>query len=196
MRIRKKALILLAMISLLNCLVLIQDTYSKYKSEASGSANISIARWNILVNEADIKNNRDFSQMITPVFEETEDIAGGVIAPTSEGYFDLVINYEGVDVSFDYSLNVQVSGSSGVTDLKIIGYRIDEEDVVSLNSSSYAVTQKVKREEAKKTVSYRFFVTWDDSSEATMNNVADTEATTVGKKAVFDVSASFIQSTT
>lgn len=195
MRIRQKAILLLALFSLLHCLNLIQSTYAKYRSEANASANISIARWNILVNNQDIKNNKDFSTMITPIFEGTDHIAPNVIAPTSTGYFDIVINSANVDVSFTYNISVGVSADSAVKDLKITGYSVDNGSIVSLNTSSYSIDDSVSKNDTKRLVTYRFYVVWDDSSSASMSNQEDTNATKNSQKAIFDVHTSFIQST-
>ena len=55
MNIKNKIKFFIALISLVYCISLIQDTYAKYISSASGNATMSIARWNILVNDTDIK---------------------------------------------------------------------------------------------------------------------------------------------
>ena len=56
MLLNKKLSLLIAFICLFLSIVTLQDTYAKYTSSVSSSANISIARWKILVNNFDIKN--------------------------------------------------------------------------------------------------------------------------------------------
>ena len=92
-------------------------TYAKYSSSTVGNADIPIARWNIKVNNQSIKDSNDISATITPVFEGTNHIAKDIIAPTATGYFDLVFDFTGADVSFKYDISVSASDLSVVSDL-------------------------------------------------------------------------------
>ena len=92
MKINHRIKIFIALLSLLYLITLVQDTYAKYTSSANANTNITISHWNILVNNQDIKNNSNFTNTIKPVFEDNENIATGVIAPTSKGYFDIIID--------------------------------------------------------------------------------------------------------
>ena len=78
MKINHRIKIFIALLSLLYLITLVQDTYAKYTSSANANTNITISRWNILVNDQDIKNNSNFTNTIKPTFEENENIASGV----------------------------------------------------------------------------------------------------------------------
>ena len=96
----KKVYLLLALTCLLLLVSLIQSTYAKYVSKAEVGSNFAIATWNFKVNEQDINNNNDLSNVIVPVFENNPNIKDNVLAPTAEGYFDINIDHSSVDVSF------------------------------------------------------------------------------------------------
>ena len=85
---RKKILLFSALFFLVVCFYFMQETYAKYITTSEGKINAKIARWNIKVNETDIKNNASLAQDIIPTFEKSENIAENVIAPTIKGYFD------------------------------------------------------------------------------------------------------------
>ena len=85
MSIRKRFGKLIACIALLFLILVVTDTYSKYLTEASGTTNVDIARWRILVNGQDIRNNSNVSQVITPIFYQDSHIANDIIAPRSTG---------------------------------------------------------------------------------------------------------------
>ena len=99
---KRKMIFFIALISLFYCVSIMQDTYGKYLSTAEANAELTIARWSILVNTQDIVNNSDFSETVVPTFLGTTNIQSNVIAPTSTGSFELVINGENTDV---YLLN-------------------------------------------------------------------------------------------
>ena len=189
MNIKNKIKFFIALISLVYCISLIQDTYAKYVSSASGNATMSIARWNILVNDTDIKNNSNFTNTITPVFEGNENIANNVIAPTSTGYFDIVLDGANADVSFNYTINLEVDETSDVSDLVIEKYTIGSDPTEYTYDGT--ISNNIILTDVNKTISYRFYVTWNDSETASMDNVGDTLA--AGGKAKIAVSINFIQ---
>lgn len=189
MNIKNKIKFFIALISLVYCISLIQDTYAKYVSSASGNATMSIARWNILVNDTDIKNNSNFTNTITPVFEGNENIANNVIAPTSTGYFDIVLDGANADVSFNYTINLDVDETSDVSDLVIEKYTIGSDSTEYTYDGT--ISNNIILTDVNKTISYRFYVTWNDSETASMDNVGDTLA--AGGEAKIAVSINFIQ---
>ena len=83
MKTKRKIAFFVALMSLFYCLTFMQDTYAKYLSSATATTNLTIARWNILVNNQDVANNSNFSETISPVFQGSTYIAPDVIAPTA-----------------------------------------------------------------------------------------------------------------
>ena len=184
---------LLACIALLFVVLVVTDTYSKYLTEASGTTDIAIARWRILVNGQDIRNNADLSQVISPTIYQNNHIASNVIAPRSTGYFDLVIDCRDADVSFEYEIDISPNEDSSVTDLVATGYLIDGGSTVSMDRGD-TISNQVLLSSHTQTISIRVYIEWDDTSnDATMDNEDDTEATKSGDDALLDVNLSFIQ---
>lgn len=191
MRINKKIRIFLFLISLLYFVSLIQNTYAKYSTSTEASTDISIARWNILVNDQDIKNNSNFSNTIKPVFKGNEYIKDDIIAPTSSGYFDIVVNGENTDVSFKTTITIKTSDINTITDLQITGYSVDDStEIKTLTNNTLEDTFNYN--DTTKTKKYRFYVEWIDGENETMDNSLDTSSTTDGT-AAFDININFIQ---
>ena len=190
MKMKRKIIFFLALMSLFYCITLMQETYAKYISSANANADLAIARWNILINNQDIVQNSNFSQVVTPVFPGTTNIKSDVIAPTAEGYFDLTINGNNTDVSFSYSINVALDSTNTVTDLGISRYQIGE-DTYNYNGGNIAGT--IAHNDASKTRTIRFFVKWnDDPTTQNMDNAADSAASRNGI-AAFAVNVNVIQ---
>ena len=114
MKVKKKIMFFVALMCLFYCVSLMQSTYAKYVTTADTNADFTIARWNILVNDQDIKENSNFTNLIVPTFEGTANIKEDVIAPTSEGYFDIVIDGSDTDVSYTYTLTIDYAASNDV----------------------------------------------------------------------------------
>lgn len=186
----KKLYLLLALASLLLLVSVIQNTYAKYISKATANSNFTIASWNFKVNNQDINANSNFSNVIVPVFENNPNIKDNVIAPTSEGYFDINIDHSNVDVSFTEKINLNLSDANTVSDLKITGYAINDGSIIEFNGNE--ISTDCLLSDNVKINKYRIYVTWIDGDGQTMQNKDDTEATKNGNASI-SVSLSFIQ---
>ena len=189
----RKFRLLLACISLLLLVDMIQDSYAKYVSSAEANGNLTIARWAFMVNNQDVLNNSDFSATIVPVFDTNQHIASGVIAPTSTGYFDVTIDSSNVGVSYDEQITLTTGTGNTVTDLIFTGYKLNNNNVVSLtNTTNPTFTTSHLLSETNKVNTYRFFIEWKDGNNETMNNSADTQASASGNATV-KINLRFIQ---
>lgn len=172
--------------------ILLGNSYAKYITSISSNSDISIARWQVLVNNQDITSSSTLTNIITPVFPGNNNIASGVIAPTAEGYFDVVIDATNTDVSLGYEITTTASTSSIVTDLVLSGYSIDNgprQNVVEDANGDFKITGNILYNSQDKDISLRVYLKWNDDPEtgATMNNSADT-ATTQAQESVAKVS--------
>jgi len=190
----KKITIPLCIICFLLCLFFIEDTYAKYITSTNESASMNIARWRILVNNKDIRENSTTNAVITPIFNGNDNINSGIIAPNSEGYFDLIIDATEADVSFKYKIEISVNQNSPVKDLITTKYIIDNGNEIPLERDNATIENTVLHKDNTKPINIRVYIKWDDSNEATMDNDADTEVTKqVDNPAKMDVKLSFIQ---
>jgi len=165
---------ILSCISLVICILTISTTYAKYVSTNEGDANMAVARWRILVNDQDVHNTASISNVIRPVFTGTPHIAPGVIAPTSEGYFDLVIDSTNTDLSFTYTIDVNAGPQSSVRDIKAVAYTVN--GGVRRNMSSSIISDNILRGLDANVNVFRIYIVWDDSDNRTMNNREQTAA--------------------
>ena len=189
MKLNRKITFLLALLALFYCVSLIQSTYAKYLSTADADTNITIARWNILVNNQDISQNSNFSEVLEPTFTGNENIKDGVIAPTATGYFDITLDGSTTDVSFSYDISFSEADDNTVTDLKITKYEIDG------HSYTYngPISGNILLNDKNRALTVRVYVEWvDQTDDETMTNVDDTTAANSGV-AKFKVNVNVIQ---
>ena len=182
---------IIAFISLLLLLSFIQDTYGKYKSNASANTDITIAGWNILINNHDINNNSNFSNAIIPIFPGSTHIASDIIAPNSEGYFDIQINATSVDVSFTETITLSHGIDNTITDLVIVGYSLNGGAIINFNSDTKTITKDVLLAD-NRIHTYRIYVNWQDGTGETMTNADDTNAVKNGIASI-SVDVNFVQ---
>jgi hypothetical protein len=186
----KKVKILLAFTSLLLLVNSIQDSYAKYVSSASANGNFTIAEWTFKVNDQDILNESDFSSTIVPVIDANPNIKEGVIAPTSKGYFDVIVDHSRVGVSYKQDITLSY-GEDSITDMVFTGYTLNGGEVTDIGETNTVSVVHNLSDESTIDV-YRFYVEWIDGTGETMNNQEDTEASANGTTSV-KIDLHFIQ---
>lgn len=189
----KKMCFFLAVMSLMLSLFMIQETYAKYLTTAEGVTSTNIARWKLNINNQDITSNQSITNVLTPNFIKSEHVKDGVIAPKSEGFFDIIIDSSNVDVSFNYSITTSVNENSSVTDLKVTGYSINGSNIVSIETGQLEnISNNILYNSGVTTSTIRIYFTWDDDN-GTMDNAADTMATLNNGTANLTVNLNFKQ---
>lgn len=190
-------------LGILICLVLIAgmawfigDTYAKYRDQINGNTSASMARWNIKVNSEEIKGKTELTNSINAYFPATTYTAAGVIAPGSQGYFDIVIDSSEVDVAFTYTIACSVSSETVIDDIRLLGYKLSPTGVDDMNGittiSGGSITGNVGVSTSSTTI--RVFVEWFDGTGETMDNQTDTETVLDNSTSIImDVSMSFSQ---
>lgn len=189
----KKRLILLVVLSIILCLFFVQESLAKYITAADETANISIARWKILVNDEDIRDENTVNTVINPIFLGNDNIAENIIAPTSEGYFDLIIDAREADVSFKYKISMSVNQNSSVKDLVATKYVVNGGEPITMDINNQTIENTILYGNNNSTINIRVYIVWNDGDGSLMDNSADTLATTSGNSAMMNVSLNFTQ---
>ncbi len=191
MNIVKKLRFVIVLISFSICLCFMSTTYSKYVAGTTSDIEVLFAKWQILVNDVDITSNTSSTVSFIPTIEANEYVASNKLAPTSKGYFDINIDPTNVDVSFKYTINLNVLNEN-IPDLMITKYAIlpenfiegDPLDLITLNGSTITNTfnyDKGIENFSFKAFTIRVFFEWYEGTEESMNNEQDTN---IGETAV------------
>ncbi len=181
----RKFKIILLILSLSLTLSYMSNTYSRYVADATGNLEVLFAKWQILVNGQDIEDQTTSSIKLTPVIDANDNVAQGKIAPSSKGHFDIVINPENVDVSFEYAIKLAVLNEN-MPDIMVTKYSILDNDYVEGTTldiediqnneiiGSFDYTQGQKYE----TFTVRVYFEWYEGTNELMNDEADTAVVT------------------
>lgn len=189
----KKIKLFIAIVALFICISQIKQTYAKYIESKNGDAEFTVASWRILLNDSDITEGAEMSSLINPVYENNNNVASGVIAPGSEGYFDLEINATNTEVSFNYNISITSSENSDVEDLVISGYKVDDGAITYVNGEVNNITDTINYAVQDKVINLRIYFKWLEGEGEQMNNEADTAASVGGGTGKLNVSATFTQ---
>lgn len=191
----RKIKLFIAVAALFICLFQIRQTYSKYTESKNGNVDFTVASWKILLNDEDISSGGEMSSIINPVYDANNNIASGVIAPTSSGYFDLEIDAAQTEVSFSYTISISSSEQTDVEDLVITGYKIGNGDVTPVQNNINNLTNTIAHNAPNKTVQLRIYFKWieGESESEQMDNSTDTAVAISGGTGKINVSATFTQ---
>ncbi len=190
---KRKIKLLLAFIALIICITQISQTYAKYIETKEGDTSFTIAQWKVLVNNQDISETTTMSSLISPIYIDNENIKEGVIAPGSEGYFDIEIDANNVEVSFLYNITIGSTEESSVQDLKITGYSQNESAIIPLVEETNNISDTIYYNQSEKNIKLRIYFSWIEGEGETMNNQSDTNAALSGKNGKLKINLSFIQ---
>lgn len=176
----KRLRLLIVFASLSVTMGFMSNTYSRYVADTNGDIKIEFAKWQIVVNSNDITDNAVSTINITPTMDANDNIEENTVAPSSSGYFDIVIDPTNVDVSFDYSISIDLLNEN-MPDLIISEYAFlsenfkDGDEVIknALENSTITDTFDVSTND-KEPFTIRVFFEWFEGENENMNDEADT----------------------
>lgn len=186
MKKRRILTICLVLLLAISSIYLLQSTYAKYRKKVEQGVELSLARWNIKLNNQSIAGKTAVSSDVTPYFETNENIAENVLAPGVTGYFDIEIDASDVDVSFNYLLNIVQNEQ--YPDIIAYGYSLDPTSNIILDIPEDGITGDIVHNTPL--TKLRIYIKWDDSSNNVMDNAADTALAI--NNSTFTLTASFI----
>ena len=181
---KKRICFVLLLMSCSLCLCFMSSTYSRYVAGTTGNIDILFAKWQILVNNEDITDANVSSITITPTIEEDENVKADTIAPTSKGYFDIDVNPANVDVSFRYTIDLDIDNEN-IPDLMITKYAILPSDYEEGDTIEYTTLQEPTITDdllydnetanfAFDSFTIRIYFEWYEGEDELMNDEADT----------------------
>ena len=180
---RKKRIVffleILCIISLLITMLSIQRTYARYFEMVDTTYDTHIKRWLIKVNSHNIHEEQTLTEVMQPVLVEDENRNSNVLVPGGTGYFDMVLDYNYVDVAFQYEFSIEQLNTNQLADFELYGYEIidgDTSTVTETNELKGVIDPETDVNSAgEKIREVRFLFRWNDGDGSTMNNQADTQ---------------------
>ena len=181
----KRIKVILILLTLSVTLSFMSDTYSRYVVDTNSNIEISFAKWQILVNEKDITAGTTSDLELTPVIEASNNVKENTIAPSSKGYIDILVNPSNVEMSFNYTVNIELLNEN-MPDILISKYAILDE---SYTEGTTPKKLDIENNEIKGSLTYdnqtkdftfkpftiRVYFEWFEGENEQMDNEADTQ---------------------
>lgn len=182
---KKRICFMLLLMSCSLCLCFMSSTYSRYVAGTTGNIDILFAKWQILINTQDITDQNTSNISITPTIEPNENVKENTVAPTSKGYFDIDIDPTNVDVSFRYTINLEIDNED-IPDLMITKYTILPNDYQEGDTIEYTtlqentITNEIIYDNQTENFNFdpftiRIYFEWYEGEDELMDDEADTQ---------------------
>ncbi|MGM9877197.1 MAG: hypothetical protein ACI33S_00975 [Bacilli bacterium] len=182
---KNKLKVLLVLIVSTFTISLISNTYSRYIVDAASNLEMQFSKWQILINENDITDNNSSEIVLAPVLEENENIKANTFAPTSKGYFDILVDPTNVELSFDYTITLELLNQD-MPDLLISNYSLIDS---SYNENDTLTLNNIENNQIKGTLIYdnqeenysfepftiRIYFEWYEGENELMDDISDTQ---------------------
>ena len=148
----KRVLLLISLLMLFFTIYLAMDTYALFESNKNYDVSSDIAKFVIKVNGSEAKTEEFVVDSIA--YYENEYVIDNKIAPLADGYFDIVVDAEDVEVSLRYDIEFDFSS------LSIPGLVISS--ITELGGNTLVLTDKD---------TYSGVITLADMDSSTVNTV-------------------------
>ena len=181
----KYKIIIVSIFVVLMLTLAIVQTYALFETNASGTKNMGIGEWNILLNNANVVTTRTIT-LNDFTYVNGEHTDANHFAPGSSAYFELTIDASNCDVSVAYDLTID---DSAIEDYPNIYFSItDVSSNTTLTTNNYSGI--IPLSAANRTRTLRFTLIWTNSS-----TYDESDTSLIGENLAFSVDAVFEQYT-
>ena len=190
---KKFSFFVISVIFLVLTIISIQITYARYVTSLTAKSTVELGSWLIRVNNQNIMENSDISAVVTPIFDSSEYISDGVLAPTSTGNVEINLDYKEVTVPFQYDISVSSDDANDLEDFKLIGYSIDDGETTNLETDSTVITATIAPTEATRTRKLKLLFSWYDGEGEHFDDTEDTAFAASGENIKLNFVLKFTQ---
>ena len=165
---------ILTLLFLMLTIFLIRSTYARYITSLTAKSSVELGSWLIEVNNQNIIQDSDISEIVTPIFNEnSEYIAQGKISPTSTGYVEIKLDYSEVTVPFKYEISFEHDDATVLEDFKLTSYSIDNGALTNVDANGI-IQDTIAPDETLRTRTLILNLSWLDGTGEVLNNTQDT----------------------
>lgn len=169
----KKVYVCFALILLVLTIFIILKTYGLFESKTSLNVQSDVGKWVILVNDTDITAGANTKFSVNEIiWNPSDNVKSGKIAPGVSGYFDIVIDPTDTDVSVRYDIDFDFSEFENTNIVVTSIEEINNKTIVKTGTNKYTGVIPLSEIKNGVTNTIRVNVKWDNNED---NNEFDSE---------------------
>ena len=144
--------------------LMIPTTFSRYTTTAEGETSVNIANWQISINGVDLTQNATLNDKIDLVYGNQHN---GMILPGETGYFDIILDPTGTEVSVEYEIVIDLSNMP--QNMILTGYTLNVGEMMNVpNNNTFTGEIRLSNQsqlDNSNKQTYRIYWQWTGSSE-------------------------------
>ncbi len=176
-------IIIIGFFALLLTTIAVIDTYALFETNGNATKNLTIGKWNILLNNIDVYENRTIT-LNDFVYTNGIHTQSNYFAPGSSAYFDLIIDASATDVSVAYDFTID---DSQIVDYPNIYFIItDMSNNQQINANTFSGIIPLSSQTRTKTI--RITLNWTNDPD-----YDESDTSLIGENLAFTIDAHFEQ---
>lgn len=166
-----KKLLILTFFTILTFSLLV-TTYGIFESGILSGTSIKIAAWEVTINDSIITNENKTFNINDIIWEGSENVLDGKVAPGMKGYFDIIIDPKNTDVAIRYDILYNLDDLNEINSFfKITKVEeIDNNNLILTDKNTYTGIIDLSYISSKKTHTIRTYVEWIDDENNSHND--------------------------
>ena len=166
-----KKLLILTFFTILTFSLLL-TTYGIFESGILTGTFIKIAAWEVTINDSVITNENKTFNINDIIWEGSENVLDGKVAPGMKGYFDIVIDPKNTDVAIRYDILYNLDDLNEINSfIKITNVEeINKNNLILTDKNTYTGLIDLNYISSKKTHIIRTYVEWIDDEDNSQND--------------------------
>ena len=172
-------------------IIYLVNTYALLETNAQATITEDVGKWQIKLNNTDISHGITNSFNINNlVYTDNANIDDNVIAPGRSGYFDIVIDPSGTDVSIRYDITLNINSDDYPANINFNVADISDNSTIKSDINTYSGTIDLNNIKLNKTLTLRITVNWQDNInyDTSDSNIGTKEDTYINIPATVKVS--------
>ena len=160
-------------------LIYLANTYALLETNAKATITENIGKWQIKLNNTDISQGLSNSFNINDlIYTDNANVDDNVIAPGRKGYFDIIIDPTGTDVSIRYDVTLDLSSGDYPSNISFNVANIDDNSTILSNINTYSGVINLSDIKNNKKVTLRITIDWqniaaNDASDSSMGTTTN-----------------------
>lgn len=166
----KKSLMVLAPFFFITAIFFFQKAYSLFESSRVNTSSISVAKWQVKINNDNISGSSSTFTINNINWTESENVKSGKVAPEMDGYFDIEIDPNNTETSVRYDITFDFTNLDSsqfvINEIK----EIDEKEIVRTGEFTYSNIFTLDEINNNETNTIRVYLSWINDE---LNNEKD-----------------------
>ena len=151
---------------------LLVSTYGIFESNIFRDASMKVATWEVEINGSVVTNEQKKFNMEDIIWNTSENVLEGKVAPGMDGYFDIKIDPKKTDVSIKFDLVYDVEYLKTINPAIVITKveEINGHELILTDKATYTGVIDLEKINKNTTYTIRTYIKWEDIEENSDND--------------------------